>query len=908
MGEKISFIDLFGTELELEDEYAREQLADETAARTEDVAVLEARMDTFTALPAGSTAGDAELTDIRVGANGVTYANAGDAVRAQAFRPVYNASPATSEPIKGFYVHDEATDTDGVAKLDVEAIDALNYGNIQNKPENCETYTLTLNPGYLSEVGTISTPSVHQEVYTNFLETYPTNKVFWRFKGDRTTHPYWVAYCLYDKFQNLVGFRQVPVATVDHNDEVSGTITIPENIYYIRFSYRTFGISNVFETAQYVGTGITEKVSLIESEGYTNVANSKCINRRRSAYVRYSDGAITGSGSYLNVYTVRNKGLKHVKVSLYATDSNSAAIAFYSTDGISTGGYIQASSLRTMSGQNTYEADVPDNCEFIAFTHRTDYPSSVNGEFAVYVSTAEAISCFPDLFETLDEVDTPNLEALVYHRTGQYIRYSDGDVIGSGGYMRWYSFENNNFRKVKTTTYSSDTIPAAIAFYTTDEPNASGYISDASVRAYDGWYSYEAEVPENCKIIVITTRTDYMEGTGEVSIKLIGSDVAAATWLNMETFGRVADELQTATNTLLGGRFKPCYDHLFVNKTGNNVVIPHESLYHVRLSRRFGYNAIEANVYPTSDGVYIVNHLSNGKFGGYFHHVDGETDISDIGVSTVTWAWIVENVRYNSTIPKYRTRPCTLQEFLGECKQQNLIPFLGRSNDAAVIAIANEIMGVDNYIAYSGTRSLSPSAPIYHWAAQTTKANIMAYCESIGAPFIYGMANPTDFTDEELADIVATLHEHGYYIGTSYADYKWHKYQTLGFDFNGTQALANRIDVGNLHNISSIFSFDGFTYSSATETDGVLTFETAGTIVPNIPDTTYELCGIDIEVWFNGQIELRGIGDIVATDYNSDGTYPFYMSIPIVNGSPKFLIIAKANTTVYDIKFKASVF
>lgn len=98
MGEKISFIDLFGTELELEDEYAREMLTDESAARAEDVAVLEARMDTFTALPAGSTSGDAELMDIRVGANGKTYANAGDAVRTQLTNIVRNAP--SKEPFK----------------------------------------------------------------------------------------------------------------------------------------------------------------------------------------------------------------------------------------------------------------------------------------------------------------------------------------------------------------------------------------------------------------------------------------------------------------------------------------------------------------------------------------------------------------------------------------------------------------------------------------------------------------------------------------------------------------------------------------------------------------------------------------------------------------------------------------
>ena len=58
--------------------------------------VLEERMDTFASLPDGSTAGDAELLDIRVGGNGITYPSAGDAVRGQ-----YGANKADIDTNRG---------------------------------------------------------------------------------------------------------------------------------------------------------------------------------------------------------------------------------------------------------------------------------------------------------------------------------------------------------------------------------------------------------------------------------------------------------------------------------------------------------------------------------------------------------------------------------------------------------------------------------------------------------------------------------------------------------------------------------------------------------------------------------------------------------------------------------------
>ena len=53
------------------------------ATMQDEMATLRSRMDTFTSLKAGSTSGDAELMDIRTGADGTVYENAGSAVRAQ---------------------------------------------------------------------------------------------------------------------------------------------------------------------------------------------------------------------------------------------------------------------------------------------------------------------------------------------------------------------------------------------------------------------------------------------------------------------------------------------------------------------------------------------------------------------------------------------------------------------------------------------------------------------------------------------------------------------------------------------------------------------------------------------------------------------------------------------------------
>jgi hypothetical protein len=78
-----------------------------------EIDTLKARMDTFTSLPEGSTAGDAELMDIRVGADGATYESAGAAVRGQ-----FDDTRLTFDNSVGVVHYDKGHFTESYVELD----------------------------------------------------------------------------------------------------------------------------------------------------------------------------------------------------------------------------------------------------------------------------------------------------------------------------------------------------------------------------------------------------------------------------------------------------------------------------------------------------------------------------------------------------------------------------------------------------------------------------------------------------------------------------------------------------------------------------------------------------------------------------------------------------------------------
>ena len=145
------------------------------------------------------------------------------------------------------------------------------------------------------------------------------------------------------------------------------------------------------------------------------------------------------------------------------------------------------------------------NTQFKLFIARTSEVTSEVADIATFTSAIHIRSAIENELYT-------NLKDTIGHKYA-WTRYSDGASMGSGNYLHTYYFPAEQFTFVEAMLYAKDANSAAIAFYSSDTFDTASYMKSDSVQMVSGFHYYHATVPNGCKFIALTTRTDYNSGT-----------------------------------------------------------------------------------------------------------------------------------------------------------------------------------------------------------------------------------------------------------------------------------------------------------------------------------------------------------------------------------------------------------
>lgn len=419
----------------------------------------------------------------------------------------------------------------------------------------------------------------------------------------------------------------------------------------------------------------------------------------------------------------------------------------------------------------------------------------------------------------------------------------------------------------------------------------------------DGFYALVKRVVNGSDVNITTS-----DATGLV-ITEHGSQPVIATKKDIENIfkdtGNIHDKIKAVDarhNPLHGKKY---YAHLFMDTiwADKEPVFPSQSVFDIDCAKRLGFNIVEGNVHKTADGKYIVMHGVDGTLGWQVKTVNDEW-ASGVVIADTAYDDLRNNYRYRSKYEKYRTSITSLEEFLLECKKQSIVPFIQYVDDT-MLQIVKNIVG-DDFILYQATRE-KYDGMIYLWGnASATKEQILSICDNYGAPFMYGLADPTSYTDAELREIVDGVHQRGCLIGWAgcYCTPETNKkLLDLGFDFSGSGWDVNEFETGNLLNAKGDIDYSDFSTTGTVE-NSVLMLNAGDTVTVEELQETFLAKG-SLHIVFDGAITLS-MGSKINTSFVSDGFSDSWFSTYFMEEEPVFTITANDATRILSIDYKVS--